>query len=388
MAALPTKSEDEISSSYASRASQIIATNLLKSYNDIDGNQVHSPLGVTTMLAILAEATQGDTYDEFYKVLGYPKERQALRNSFKSILSQYQTEILGAEPSFQTWLYIYRNFTARDEFKQVVQDNYFVDVKDISHDEFDSNEPDALLDLDGTTNNSKDVIGFETLKRLKVDEDDDDDVSHGLGFTTVGSYTDNYGEETIEKETSKFDRFVDDKQYVEKPQIIEEIKIAQQQEEAQTENSLKATTAAALQLNEETKQPATELAEKLENLDEKPVADASREEDDAVAGVLGSKDQTKRENDLNLEENETVQDNEKILKNYKEDEKIEADEEGKILIPIQEVLESNEPEKVTLPLQKLETVLDEASKGSPAEIMLALETHVSSARSVSKKNQN
>ncbi|XP_065371258.1 uncharacterized protein Spn100A [Calliphora vicina] len=336
------------------------------------------------MLAILAEATQGDTYDEFYNVLGYPKERAALRDSFKTILSKYQTKILGAEPSFQTWLYIYRNFTAREDFKQLVQDNYYVDVKDISHDEYDGFEPDAFLDLDGTTNNSKDVIGFETLKRLKVDDDDDDDdeSTHGLGFTTVGSYTDNYGEEIIEKETSKFDRFVDDKQYVEKPQIIEEIQKAQQQEESQTENDLKATTTAQLN-EEETKQPAIDLAEKLENLDEKPVADASSNDDDNDdIGVLDSKDQTKREDDLNLEENETVQENEKVLKNYKDTE--EADDAvavAKLLIPIQEVLESNEPEKVTLPLQKLETVLDEASKGSPAEIMMALETHVSSARS-------
>ncbi|KAI8115284.1 hypothetical protein FF38_00567 [Lucilia cuprina] len=388
--ALPTKTDEE--TSYASKASQIIATNLLKSYNDIDGNQVHSPLGVTTMLAILAEATQGDTYDEFYKVLGYPKERTSLRNSFKTILSKYQTKILGAEPSFQTWLYIYRNFTARDEFKQLVRDNYYVDVKDISRDEFDAFEPDGFIDLDGTTSNSKDVIGFETLKRLKIDDDDDDD-THGLGFTTVGSYTDNYGEEFIEKETSKFDRFVDDKQYVEKPQIIEEIKKEQQQqqqpEEAQTENDLKATTTAQINNEEEeTKQPALELNEKLENLDEKPVADASSitSNDDNNVGVLDSKDQTKREDDLNLEENETVQENEKVLKTYKEDEETDAEATGKLLIPIQEVLESNEPEKVTLPLQKLETVLDEASKGSPAEIMMALETHAFGGRSLFRRD--
>ncbi|KAM7361888.1 serpin 100A [Cochliomyia hominivorax] len=387
--ALPTKSE-EAETSYASKASQIIATNLLKSYNDIDGNQVHSPLGVTTMLAILAEATQGDTYNEFYKVLGYPKERSALRDSFKSILSKYQTKILGSEPSFQTWLYIYRNFTAREEFKNLVRDNYYVDVKDISRDELDSFEADKFLSLNGTTNNSKDVIGFETLKRLKVDDDDeeddvnddiqndDEDDTHKVAVTTVGSYTDSYGEEFIEKETSKFDRFVDDKQYVEKPQIIEEIKKAQQQQQKQKEEIADVAAAAS-----QTK-ATIESTEKLENLDEKPVADATS------SGNSNNdvQDQNKREDDLNLEENETVQENEKLLKNYKEatvgeeQETEDVEPAAKVLIPIQEVLESNEPEKVTLPLQKLENVLDEASKGSqPAEIMLALESHVSTARS-------
>lgn len=269
-----------------------------------------------------------------------------------------------------------------------MRDNYYVDVKDISRDEFDSFEPDSFLDLDGTSSNSKDVIGFETLKRLKVDDDDDDvqhdddDGSEGLAVTTVGSFTDSYGEEFIEKETSKFDRFVDDKQYVEKPQIIEEIK-KQQQENQQQEEQPENTA----QSNDE---PTAGLTEKLENLDEKPVAEvtssSNNNEDD-------SKDQNKREDDLNLEENETVQENEKLLKNYKDTtaatQEVAQDADdasGNILIPIQEVLESNEPEKVTLPLQKLETVLDEASKGSqPAEIMLALESHVSSARSVSGK---
>lgn len=341
------------------------------------------------MLAILAEATQGDTYDEFYKVLGYPKERGTLRDSFRSILSKYQTKILGEEPSFQTWLYIYRNFTARDEFKQLVKENYFVDVKDINRDELDTSEPDAFSDVDGTTNNSKDVIGFETLKRLKV-EDDDDVIGDGL--TTVSSYTDNYGEELIEKETSKFDFVVDDKQYVEKPLIIEEIiqSLQQQQqqtqpEETKTENIEKATISSAQQ-SEADQQPAFETAAKLESLDEKPVADIANNKYDDVA-VLNDQSQSKREDDLNLQENETVQENEKALKNHKDAEETAAQAElqSKIVIPIQEVLESNEPEKVTLPLQKLETVLDEASKGSSAEIMLSLETHISSARSVSKK---
>ncbi|XP_073820242.1 serpin 100A [Musca autumnalis] len=373
--ALPTKNEAETkATSYASEASQLIATHLLKSFNDIDGNQVHSPLGVATMLAVLAEASQGDTYDEFYKVLGYPKEKSALRDSFRAILSRYVAKKYSAEPSFQSWLYIYRNFSARDDFKQIVQDYYLVDVKDINRDDYDWSEPSTSLDLDSptTASNSKDVIGFETLKRLKIDDDDDD---LGLGLTTVGAYTDGYGEEFIEKETSKFDRFVDDKQYVEKPEIVEEL---QKEKEKLAEQEMSIAQEEEQQQKEEVEdfKATTEIdaaGEKLETLDEKPAAVGVLDQQDASNDVA---ELTKREDDLNLEENETVQDKEKMLKNYKE-----ADADGDRIIPIQEVLESNEPEKVSLPLEKLETVLDDASKGSPAEIMLALESHVSAARS-------
>uniref|UniRef100_A0A1I8QC09 Serpin domain-containing protein n=1 Tax=Stomoxys calcitrans TaxID=35570 RepID=A0A1I8QC09_STOCA len=393
-AALPTKTDvAEKSPTYASDASHIIATHLLKSYNDIDGNQVHSPLGVTTTLAILAEASQGATFDEFVKVLGYPKERAALRDSFKSILTKYHTKNYNSEPSFQSWLYIYRNFTAREDFKQMLQDYYFVDVKDINRDQYDWSEPNTSLDLEaGTTpssgsSNSKDVIGFETLKRLKIDDEEEEGLA--LGPTTVAAYTDGYGEEYIEKETSKFDRYVDDKQYVEKPVIIEELKKEKSQEPQENHGEkepkpqilasedMKLTTEVAALTDAAAAITSSDSAasEKLESLDEKPAAVASLDGIQAEANDDASI-QTKREDDLNLEENETVQDKEKILKNFKE---AEAGDDK--IIPIQEVLESNEPEKVTLPLQKLETVLDDATKSSPAEIMMALESHVSAARS-------
>lgn len=380
--ALPAKNdeiEEEASTTgtinYASEASQIIALNLLRSYNDIDGNQVHSPLGITTMLAILAEAAQGDTYEEFSKVLHYPKDRSALRENFKNILGNYQGRVYGMEPSFQTWLYIYRNFTAHEDFKQLMQNYYYVDVKDINNNDYGWFDSTSSLDFESfpstTTSNSKDVIGFETLKRLKYDDSivnvndiNRDHPKEEKTMTTANSITDSYGDEIVEKETSKFDRYIDDQQYVEKPQIIKEQHVP---------------VAATDDVN---KKP--ESKEKLEDVDEKPVADDVVSLQDAVNSSIG--DQSKREDDLNLEENETVQEQEKIFKNLNSNKNAEQISE-ELLVPIKDVLDSNEPEKVSLPLEKLAAVLDEASKSSATDTAASLETHVCTARNVSERYQ-
>lgn len=375
--ALPAKSAEEVEEAngygnYASDASQILAINLLKSYIDIDGNQIHSPLGVAVELAVLAEAANGATYDEFNKVFGYPKERIGLRNSFKRILSKYQKRELLDGPSFQTWLYIYRNYSAREEFKQLVRDHYFVEVKEISHDDFDWSEPNTSLELDAngqttTASNSKDVIGFETLKRLSVDDADD--------ATTA---KDTYGEEVLLKETSKFDRIVDDKQYVEKPVILEEIKLQQQEKQKQQQESV-----AVVVEKQEIKLEApkeNKLAEQDVRATAEDIAVTVPKSSTKNDKELSKREETgnkKPEDELNLEENEILLENEKLRKNHEE---TKTDE--KVIVPIRELLESNEPEKVSLPLQKLEVAMKTGSKGA-GEIMLALESHLSSIRRVS-----
>lgn len=68
----------------------------------------------------------------------------------------------------------------------------------------------------------------------------------------------------------------------------------------------------------------------------------------------------------NLEENETVQEEEKLAK-----------------IMAAPALTAGEPEKVRLPLQKLENAVKTAAKDGADEIMLALESHLPSVSRVS-----
>lgn len=361
--ALPTQNGDAAASTelplqrFASAASQKIALNMLKFNVDIDSNQVYSPLGISSILAILAEGAAGETYEEFSKTLGFPVERAELRASFQRILSRYQNKEYSTAPSFQTWLYIYRNNTARDEFKQLVRDNYFVMVKDINSDEYDWNEPNTSLDVEtSSVSNSKDVVDFETLKRLRAD-------ANLAAAATETLSADTYGEEVIDKEASKFDRVVDDKQYVEKPAILEEIK--KQQSEKQENEKLDVEPPKVAEIPASTS-TIDEASEQLKESEATDIAEIPKHEDTLII-----KDISKREEDVNFEDNETVHSGEKLQKLYGDD------SDG--VIPIQEVLDSNEPEKVSLPLQKLESALDTANKNA-GEIMIALESHISSVR--------
>ncbi|EDV90579.1 uncharacterized protein LOC6569720 [Drosophila grimshawi] len=315
--------DDKVPATFASEASQLIAMQLLKHNKDIDSNQVHSPLGVATILAVLAEAAQGETYEEFSQVFGFPKERGDLRAAFQRILANYQNRDSAVTlPSFQTWFYVYRNNSVFEDYKQLLQSYYYVDVKDISRQDYDWSEPNTLLQLDANnkSSNGKDVIGFETLKRIKLDDDD-----------APLATSDNYGEEVLDKEASKFDRDVDDKQYVEKPVALAEAQLA-------TEAAVAGT--------------------------EKPVIP-----DDTLIVTSGDSDvdirlPTKRsgsEQQPNVEENETVQEDEKIHKQLST-----ADQ-----------VTDGEPEKVRLPLQKLETAVKSMIKEGADEIMIALESHLS-----------
>uniref|UniRef100_W8BGQ0 Serpin B13 n=1 Tax=Ceratitis capitata TaxID=7213 RepID=W8BGQ0_CERCA len=340
---------------FASAVSQKIALNMLKFNVDIDSNQVYSPLGISSILGVLAEGAAGETYDEFSKTLGFPAERADLRTSFQRILSRYQNHEYSTAPSFQTWLYIYRNNTARDEFKQLVRDNYFVMVKDINCDEYDWNEPNTSLDVEtSSVSNSKDVVGFETLKRLRADAD------LAAAAATETQSTDTYGEEVVDKVPSKFDRVVDDKQYVGKPAILEEFK--------KVDEGVKTAEEQPKEVGEGAESTTTldEVREQLKETEASNLASIPKHEDELIG-----KEVSKREEDLNFEDNETVRSEEKLQKHY--------DDNQDSGIPIQEVLDSNEPEKVTLPLQKLESALDTANKNA-GEIMIALESHISSVR--------
>lgn len=346
-----------VPSSFASAASQLIATQLLKHNKDIDANQVHSPLGVAGILAVLAEASQGETYEEFAQVFGFPRERGELRDTFERILGSYQNrDAAVALPSFQTWFYVYRNNSVREDYKQLLERYYHVEVKDISRQEFDWSDPSTSLQLEGgdvegdtEPSNSKDVIGFETLKRINLDDD-----------APSIAISDTYGEEVLNKEASKFDRDVDDKQYVEKPVALAEAEL-QREQEPTTEQAPEATTEADGTTNapvEKQEKPA-EIALTIE---------------ENVAENKQKKRSDGKQRDPSVEENETVQEDEKLRK--------QLNEQGAAQPAA--ALTASEPEKVRLPLQKLENVVKSIVKEGADEIMIALESQLGAAARVSQ----
>lgn len=343
--------ENALPSSFASEASQLIATQLLKHNKDIDANQVYSPLGVAAILATLAEGADGETYAEFGQVFGFPQERQQLRTAFEQALAVFQKrDTVDALPSFQTWFYVYRNNSVREDYKQLLQRYYYAEVKDINREESDWQEPSSLaLEGSGTDgdstepSNSKDVIGFETLKRIKLDDD-----------APIGISEDSYGEEVVNKEASKFDREVDDKQYVEKPVALAEAEQLQSTEQTATDaDSSSSSTDAPV--------------EKLE----KPAEIALTVKENVAEKQQNKRSDANAEPNPNMEENETVQEDEKLRKLLPSEQSSAANQ-----------VTASEPEKVRLPLQKLENAVKSMVKEGADEIMIALESHLSSVARV------
>lgn len=149
-------------------------------------------------------------------------------------------------PQFKTWLYIYKNNSVEKEYTALLADNYFVEVKEIDRNNYDIDEntlsdelaaepiiaPVDNKEIDDavetstvtkpvsapTSNNSKDIPDFETLKKnepLPVDE------------TRTES----------QKDASKFDEVVEDRQYVEVPVIKKEILKEQSEKDAEVKHN-------------------------------------------------------------------------------------------------------------------------------------------------------
>lgn len=156
--------------------------------------------------------------------------------AYKSFLKGLQGDNPLIAPQFKTWLYVYKNNTVEEEFKNSIHDNYFVDVKEIDrqiyYEEESSSTDGGNKDSDLThvedvkreekvheskvptsvpvtvatndTTNSKDIPDFETLKKTKPVQDETRLIDDQL-------------------DSSKFDEVVEDRQYVETPVIKQEI---------------------------------------------------------------------------------------------------------------------------------------------------------------------
>lgn len=140
-------------------------------------------------------------------------------------------------PQFKTWFYIYRNNSAEEEFKRILTEDYLVEVKDIERFDYDFDSPRTAeqlseSDVQKLPANSKDVIQFDDLKNTEPKDE------HGNidGFETLKFANDlpspvdraiaDYNQLNHEEKdkVSKFDKHVDEAQYVEVPEIMKEIK--------------------------------------------------------------------------------------------------------------------------------------------------------------------
>lgn len=165
-----------------------------------------------------------------------------VRNAFDKSLKRLNSQNPSNEPQFKSWFYIYKNNSVKPGFRDVLLNNYYVDVRDIERNDYNFDEPKTSLgpiepSIDLTpdpaptvvntpavvvpsNNNSKDIIEFEDLKIKALPVED-----NVRAEVAINSKYD----EVTEDENPKFDKNIDDKEYVEPNKIKEEI--AKQKEE-------------------------------------------------------------------------------------------------------------------------------------------------------------
>lgn len=159
------------------------------------------------------------------------------------MLSDYAGNDSMIAPQFKTWFYVYKNNTVNYEFRELLLKDYLVDVKDIDrlNFDFDTTRSDQFYS-DEKPANSKDISQFDELKFSNEDEVQSDQRFDTLKVedselpSSVSSAIADYDQ--IDKDekskVSKYDRVIDDRQYVEKSVIDEELK---QQEQVKVEES-------------------------------------------------------------------------------------------------------------------------------------------------------
>jgi hypothetical protein len=134
-------------------------------------------------------------------------------------------------PQFKTFFYVYKNNTVIKEFREMLVRDYLADVKDIERFDmdFDSTRSETASAQEQPTN-SKDILQFEDLKNTNPNEKGEidgfdtlkiaDDDSYASATDAIADY--DQLDKNEKAKVSKFDKEVDDKQYVEKSEIVTE----------------------------------------------------------------------------------------------------------------------------------------------------------------------
>uniref|UniRef100_A0AAG5CVX5 Serpin domain-containing protein n=1 Tax=Anopheles atroparvus TaxID=41427 RepID=A0AAG5CVX5_ANOAO len=228
-------------------STNIITSSLLKGAPDINGNHVFSPIGFSAILAMISEGAEGQTLKELYDVFKFPTDRDLVRKAFDVSLKRLSGPNPTNEPQFKTWFYIYKNNSVLQAYKDVLDQSYGVEVRDIERNDYNFDEPKTSLgpivsekddeeeeeiieESNGSegdnavteqvtgnnnnNNNSKDIVDFEVLK-IKSALPVEDALRTDTGVSTK------YDE--VDDENPKFDKNIDDKEYVDPTKIKEEL---------------------------------------------------------------------------------------------------------------------------------------------------------------------
>lgn len=133
-------------------------------------------------------------------------------------------------PQFKTWFYIYKNNTVEADFKAVIEKYYSVDVKEIKRFDFDEPSESETTEFSYPTADPTEGLQFPDEKS-KIEESSETKTDLSNTFKklklAIVKAEENHQKNSFneqDKESSKFDRVVEDKQYEEVVKIREQMK--------------------------------------------------------------------------------------------------------------------------------------------------------------------
>ncbi|XP_047537402.1 serpin B3 [Vanessa atalanta] len=127
--------------SFVGEATNELSTTILQSYIDDDKNIAFSPLGYSTILAILAEGARGDTRNQLISALHLPEDQNLTRKTYRYIMDRlkYRNEYKYNQPELKNFFYVYKNYTINDDYKKILEDYYLTEVRSVER--YNSLEP-------------------------------------------------------------------------------------------------------------------------------------------------------------------------------------------------------------------------------------------------------
>ncbi|XP_014250957.1 leukocyte elastase inhibitor-like [Cimex lectularius] len=120
--------------SFVGEGTNDLSTSILQSEAENNTNLVFSPFGYSAILAVLAEGARSNTRNELVTALKLPEDTFAVRNTYKTVLSNMQDHGVLNKPEFKNWFYVYQNYSVLQAYKSILDENYFTQVKQIATD--------------------------------------------------------------------------------------------------------------------------------------------------------------------------------------------------------------------------------------------------------------
>ncbi|BES87538.1 Serine protease inhibitor [Nesidiocoris tenuis] len=227
-------------SNFIADGSNEVAVNVLQGLSLEKKNAVFSPLGYNTILAILTEGARGNTRNQLVSALKLPEDTYAVRSTFKRVLSAMTERGVLNKPEFRNWFYVYKNYTVEESFRNVLRDNYLIDIKTVDRVTYEEDEATSAVPSAGEETTEELASISSTTEK---DDSSEEDNSEEKGTESKGKDS----KEKISKEKdSKEDESHEDESgeqkqpLVKKPSNVMKIKtkeeITKVQDSVESEN--------------------------------------------------------------------------------------------------------------------------------------------------------